>query len=102
MAIFALLVLGSLWVIIRQRGGWKWLCGGKGRYAGFDSAYELQHSAPQGPYAPAPYAQGPQQWAPQAYYPMQPVQQGELPPAPSVVPQVQKMGVTTDERPVFR
>jgi hypothetical protein len=102
MAIFALLVLGSLWVIIRQRGGLKWLCGGKGRYAGFDNAYELQQGGIPGPYAPVPYAQGPPQWAPQPYYHVQPVQQSGPSPAPSTVPQVQKMGVTTDERPVFR
>ena len=102
MAIFALLVLSSLWVIIRQRGGWKWLCGGKGRYAGFDNAYELQQGAPQGPYAPAPYAQAQPQWAPQPYYPVQPAQQWGPPQASPMVPQVQKTGVTTDERPVFR
>ena len=102
MAIFALLVLSSLWVIIRQRGGWKWLCGGKGRYAGFDNAYELQQGAPQGPYAPAPYAQAQPQWAPQPYYPVQPAQQWGPPQASPMVPQVQKMGLTTDERPVFR
>ncbi|KAF3041360.1 hypothetical protein E8E12_008294 [Didymella heteroderae] len=102
MAVFALLVLGSLWVIIRQRGGIKWLLGGKGRYAGFDNAYELQQGARQGPYAPAPYAQGPPQWAPQPYYPVQPAQQLGSPPAPSAAPQVQKMGVAADERPVFR
>lgn len=101
MALFALLVLGSLWVIIRQRGGWNWLCGGKGRYAGFDNVYELQQRPP-GPYGPAPYAQGPPQFTPQPYYPVQPVQQWGLPPVPPIAPQVQKMGVMTQERPVFK
>lgn len=102
MAIFSLLVLGSLWVIIRQRGGFEWLWGGKGRYAGFNAAYELQQGGPPGPYAPGPHAQGPPQWAPQPYYPVQPVQQWGPPPALQTAPQVQKMGVTTDERPIFR
>ncbi|KAF1931304.1 uncharacterized protein M421DRAFT_48097, partial [Didymella exigua CBS 183.55] len=72
MAIFALLFLGSLWIIICQRGGVKWLCGGKGRYAGFNNAYELQQGGPLGSYAPGPYAQGPSQWAPQPYHHVQP------------------------------
>lgn len=97
MAIFALLVLVSLWVIIHQRGGLKWLCGGKGRYAGFDNAYELQQGVP-----PGPYAQGPPRCAPQPYYPVQSPQQWVPPSAPPPVPQVHKMGITTDERLVFR
>lgn len=93
MAIFSLLFLVSLWILVRQRGGFKWLCGGKGRYAGFDNVYELQQGGP-----PAPYVQPPPHWAPQPYYAVQPVQQW----APQPMHQGQKTDVTTDERAVFR
>lgn len=93
MAIFSLIVLVSLWILVRQRGGFKWLCGGKGRYAGFDNVYELQQGGP-----PAPYVQAPPQWTPQPYYVVRPAQQW----APQAVPYGQKTDVTTDERAVFR
>lgn len=118
MAIFSLLFLVSLWVLIRQRGGLKWLCGGKGRYAGFDNVYELQQGGPpgqyaQGPpgaYAQDPYGQGPPQWTPQPYYVSQPAQQWGPPPVPQMMPQMvpqmapqeQKTEATVSERPVFR
>ncbi|KAG9204551.1 hypothetical protein G6514_001010, partial [Epicoccum nigrum] len=104
MAIFSLLVLVSLWVLIRQRGGLKWLCGGKGRYAGFDNVYELQQGGPPGPYAQGPpgpyvqspyvqgssgpYVQGPPPWAPQQYYVAQPAQHWGPPPVPQMMPQM--------------
>jgi hypothetical protein len=91
-AIFSLLVIISLWILVRERGGFKWVCGGKGRYAGFDNPYELRPSEP-----PAPYIQHPPQWAPQPYYVVQPVQQW----APLPMNQGQKTNVTTDERVVY-
>ncbi|KAJ4991594.1 hypothetical protein SVAN01_02975 [Stagonosporopsis vannaccii] len=97
MAIFALLVLISLLVLIRQRGGLKWLFGGKGRYAGFDNVFELQQGGP-----PAPYAQGPPQWAPQPYYAVQPAQQWGPPPLPQMAPSDRKTDATAEERAVFR
>lgn len=97
MAIFALLVLVSLWVLIRQRGGLNWLCRGKERYAGFDNVYELQQGGP-----PAPYAQGPSQWTPQPYYVVQPVQQWGPPPVPQMVSPVQKTDAMAEQRAVFR
>jgi hypothetical protein len=111
----------SVWVLIRQRGGLKWLCGGKGRYAGFDNVYELQQGGPPGQYAhgppgpyvqgsSGPYAQGPPQWAPQPYYVSQPAQQWGPPPVPQMMPQMapqmapqeHKTEATASERPVFR
>ncbi|KAH6621973.1 hypothetical protein C7974DRAFT_214172 [Boeremia exigua] len=97
MAIFALLVLVSLWVLARQRGGFKWLCGGKGRYAGFDNVYELQQGS-----HPAPYAQGPPQWAPQPHYVMPPVQQWGPAPVPQSVFPGGNMSVPTDGGHKFR
>ena len=97
MAIFSLLVVVSLWILVRQRGGVKWLCGGKPRYAGFDNVYELQQTAP-----PAPYVQGPPQWAPQPYYAVQPVQQWGSPPVQQPVPQALNSDVKIGERAVFR
>lgn len=93
----SLLTLVSLWVLVRERGGLKWLNGGKGRYGGFDNVYELQPTAPNGQYAfhPAPQwsPQPYQQWPPQAYqqwapgpgqqWPQQPLQQA---PQPSLSP----------------
>jgi hypothetical protein len=79
MAIASLLTLGSLWVLVRVRGGVAWLCGGRGRYAGLEKAHQMQpqpqlYSQPQ----PQPYyvvaqpGQQQQQWAP---YPVQHTQQ---------------------------
>jgi len=70
MAVAALAVLGSLWVLVRSRGGVKWVFGGKGRYAGFRGAYEMQPHGTEGQYAGQPAGQWVQQpWA------GQPVQQ---------------------------
>jgi hypothetical protein len=107
LAIAAMLVFGSLWVLVRARGGLKWVFGGKGRYAGFQSVYEMLTPAgsyvgppPMGTqwvqqpgqqwhgqpvqqwsgqqYMPQPY----QQWGPQPIqqWPGQPVQQGSAQP----------------------
>jgi hypothetical protein len=77
MAIASALVLVSLWVLVRERGGFKWLSGGKGRYGGFEDVYELGPTASSAPYAfhPAPQwsPQPYQQWAPQPYQQWQPV-----------------------------
>jgi hypothetical protein len=122
LAVAALLVFVSLWVLVRARGGLKWVFGGKGRYAGFQNVYEMQpspyvglppmggQSVQSGPqwvpqpgqqYMPQPYQQwGPppvQQWE-------QPVQQWSAPPVqyhglqPAV--QVPKSDVTVEQRPV--
>ncbi|KAL1792861.1 hypothetical protein ACET3X_009368 [Alternaria dauci] len=94
-AVAALLVFVSLWVLVRERGGVKWMFGGKGRYAAFANAYEMGPPGPSAPYAGPPgqqWVQQPwpvqngqqwagqpvqQQWAPQPYqtWGPQPVQQ---------------------------
>lgn len=85
-AIFSLLFLISLWILTRQRGGLKWLIGGKGRYAGFDNVYELQQGGPQGVYVQNPPPPHPsQQWTPQPYYVVPPSQQWGPPPTPHMV-----------------
>ncbi|KAF2133770.1 hypothetical protein P153DRAFT_380951 [Dothidotthia symphoricarpi CBS 119687] len=60
-AISSLLVIVSASILIRSRGGIKWLLGGKGRYAGFESVYELRPTGYQTPYivqyAPQPILQ---------------------------------------------
>lgn len=70
MAISSTLALVTLWIIVRQRGGLKWLTGGKGRYGGFDNVHELQPYTPGAPYVfqPAPQwnLQPYQQWHPAA------------------------------------
>jgi hypothetical protein len=103
LAVASALVLVSLWVLVRDHGGVRWLTGGKGRYGGFDSVYELQPTAPYafqpalqwspqlyqqssphvyqpapGPYQPYPQAPG-QQWVPQPFQqvPQQPVSNGQ-------------------------
>jgi hypothetical protein len=102
LAIAALLVFVSLGVLVRARGGLKWLFGGKGRYAGFQSVYEMQPPGQQGPqwmpqpgqqYMPQPY----QQWGPQPVQQWgQPVQQWS--PQPAV--HVPKTETTIEQRPV--
>ncbi|KAH7412325.1 hypothetical protein DE146DRAFT_275794 [Phaeosphaeria sp. MPI-PUGE-AT-0046c] len=71
MAVSSVLALVTLWVIVRQRGGLKWLSGGKGRYGGFDNVYELQPNTSGAPYVfqPAPQwtTQPYHQWTPQSY-----------------------------------
>jgi hypothetical protein len=54
-------VLVSLWMLVHERGGLKWLIGGKGRYGGFESAYEMHPIGPSVPYA---FQRAPQ-WSPQ-------------------------------------
>jgi hypothetical protein len=72
MAIASLLILGSLWVLVRVRGGVAWLCGGRGRYAGLEKAHQMRPQ-PQPYYVVAqPAQQQQQQWAP---YPVQHIQQ---------------------------
>jgi hypothetical protein len=76
LAVASVLVLVSLWAVVKRRGGFKWLMGGKGRYAGFEDAYHMQppggHAAYRGQAAPqwgtqtyqhmpGPYQQWPQQ-----------------------------------------
>jgi hypothetical protein len=86
MAVSSALVLVSLWILVRERGGFKWLRGGKGRYGGFDDAYELEPTGPSAPYAfhPAPQwsPQPYQQWAPQPYQQWQPVPVQQWAPQP--------------------
>lgn len=74
--IASVLVLVSLWMLVNDRGGPKWLFGGKGRYGGFESIYELRPLTPEAPttqpiqvWAPHPTSQPwpptmPQQWVP--------------------------------------
>jgi hypothetical protein len=78
MAVSSALVLVSLWVLVRERGGFKWLRGGKGRYGGFEDVYELGPTAPSAPYAfhPAP------QWSPQPYQQWLPVPVQQWAPQP--------------------
>ncbi|KAF2271739.1 uncharacterized protein EI97DRAFT_258266 [Westerdykella ornata] len=42
LALSALLVMVAIYVLVRKRGGLRWLFGGKGRYAAFQSVYEMQ------------------------------------------------------------
>lgn len=104
MAVSALLALVSLWVLVRARGGLKWLSGGKGRYAGFENVYEMQPTGAPASYATQPMPQwGPQptnQWVsqPGQQWAAQPVQQWPMQP----VSQQQKANVTTDQGQVFR
>lgn len=112
MAISSALALVTLWLIVRQRGGFKWLSGGKGRYGGFDNVYEMQPTGPGAQYVFQPAAQ----WAPQAYqqWPPQTYHQGNQGPHHSHWPlqppqQVQQQPVNSGSRgdtklsqPVFR
>lgn len=105
MAIASALALVSLWVIVQQRGGFRWLSGGKGRYGGFDNVYELQNAPPGGPYAvqPAPQwsPQPHQQWAPMPTHPQwtqQPYQQPLQHPAGHGLDPDNKV----NQQPVFR
>jgi len=93
------------WVAARQRGGGGWLFGGKGRYAGFQTAYELNNQAPMpmpqyrtgAPYAPA---------MPQAYAPMYTQPQGfqsAFPPGQQPhIPPMAKGSAVSGEHAVFR
>jgi hypothetical protein len=46
LAISSALILVCTGLLIRDRGGAKWLLGGKGRYAAFDNVMELPHQGP--------------------------------------------------------
>lgn len=108
LAISALLVLVSLWSLVRARGGVKWIFGGKGRYAAFQSMYEMQPPStyvgepPGGPQCmPQPVQQWSgqpvQQWAPQPYQQWVPhAVQHWAPPAV----QTPKIDTTVEQRPV--
>jgi len=102
----AVLVLGSVAVVVRGRGGWKWVGGGRGRYAGFQGVYEMQSPGVAVPYVGAqggqwmPQAgqgQPVQHWVPQTY---QPVQQMGSQPAVQPVVQVPNSDPTVSQRPV--
>jgi len=124
LAVSAILVMFSTWILTRDRGGVKWLIGGKGRYAGFPSVYEMNPHAPAPPYQqgpqfypmpqqyPGPQQYGPQQYQmPQQYPPQQyqmpqqypPQQHQGYPPAQfQPAPQAPKDPAATDVRAVFR
>lgn len=42
LVVSALLVMLSAWILVNDRGGIKWLVGGRGRYGGFESIYEMR------------------------------------------------------------
>ncbi|KAF2011033.1 hypothetical protein BU24DRAFT_427235 [Aaosphaeria arxii CBS 175.79] len=67
LAISALLVMVSTWILVRDRGGMSWLFGGKGRYAGFEDAPSVDNIAMYPP--PQVYYQQPNQ--PGQMYPQQ-------------------------------
>ena len=103
----AVLVLGSVAVVVRGRGGWKWVRGGKGRYAGFQGVYEMQSPGVSVPYVGAQggqwmhqtgQGQPVQHLVPQTYQPVQ--QMGSQPAVPPVV-QVSNSDATNSQRPVF-
>lgn len=102
------LVLVSLWVLVRERGGSKWLTGGKGRYGGFENVYELRPTAAY-TFQPAPQWSYPTSHPAPAQY--QPYQQGtgqqwlQLPvlqASHQPVSNVQHMATKPGQQPVFR
>ncbi|KAG9185383.1 hypothetical protein G6011_07927 [Alternaria panax] len=114
MAVAALSVFISLWLLVRARGGAEWMFGGKGRYAGFANVYEMRPPGPPSPYNGPPgqqWVQQPwpaqpgqqwvgqpvqQQWAPQAYQQWGPQVVVQQP-----VSQAPKPDATVDQRPVY-
>lgn len=96
MAVASLLAMISLHILVRDRGGLKWLFGGKGRYAGFDSIYEMQPTTPSTPYIAQPVPQ----WTPQPaqQWAAQPIQQW----APQPTPQAFGSSAAIDQRMVLR
>ncbi|KAF2653624.1 hypothetical protein K491DRAFT_602521 [Lophiostoma macrostomum CBS 122681] len=68
LAVSCLLTILSTWVLVNERGGVKWLAGGRGRYGGFEDIYEMKpgYQQPQGPVVYQGY-QGPQNTAPMAF-----------------------------------
>jgi hypothetical protein len=114
LAVSSLLVMVSTWILTRDRGGTKWLFGGKGRYAGFSNVYEMGRQGPAPPYQQGPQFYpmpqqypGPQQYqAPQQYhmpqhYPVQ-QQQAYSPAQFQAAHQAPKDGTSTEQRAVFR
>jgi hypothetical protein len=111
MVVSAAMLLISLWILIRDRGALKWFFGGKGRYAGFPSVYELrptspgaQHVVPPQPQWVAyaqPWPQQPvQQWPQQAYQQWPQQQPYQSFPQQPVAP-LHEVAPKTDQ-PVFR
>jgi hypothetical protein len=47
LAISSALIILCTGLLIRERGGTKWLMGGKGRYAAFDNTMEMPHQGPE-------------------------------------------------------
>lgn len=72
LAVSALLVNVSIFFVARSRGGIKWLVGGKGRYAGFASVYEMQPGGPHPPYNGQPMPQWTSHPHPQSQWGYQP------------------------------
>jgi hypothetical protein len=108
LAVSSILVMVSTWILTRDRGGSKWLFGGKGRYGGFASVYEMNPHAPAPPFPPGPQFYpmpqqypGPQQFQIPQQYPVQ-QQQAYSPAQFQAAPQAPKEGATTGERAVFR
>jgi hypothetical protein len=105
LAVSALLVMVSTCILTRDRGGTKWLFGGKGRYGGFASVYEMGPQAPAPPYQHgAQFHPMPQQYpGPQQYWASQQYHMPQQYPVPFQAPaQAPKDGATTGERAVFR
>ncbi|KAF2006010.1 hypothetical protein P154DRAFT_518238 [Amniculicola lignicola CBS 123094] len=111
LALSALLVLVSAYILTRDRGSLSWLFGGKGRYAGFPDLYPMQphQHQQQQPFLNHPYqGQGLPQGPPQGQqqYGMQPqVQrpaqtQAQAQDLPELQPQVQ--GVAGAGKTTFR
>ncbi|KAI2482546.1 hypothetical protein Ptr902_04862 [Pyrenophora tritici-repentis] len=110
----AVLVLGSVAVVVRGRGGWKWVGGGRGMYAGFQGVYEMQTPGVSVPYVGAQggqwmqqpgHGQPVQQWVPQTYQPVQqmgsqPVVQHAVQPVALPVGRVPKLDATVSQRPI--
>ncbi|CAE7179378.1 hypothetical protein P3342_002327 [Pyrenophora teres f. teres] len=110
----AVLVLGSVAVVVRGRGGWKWVGGGRGRYAGFQGVYEMQTPGMSVPYVGAQggqwmqqpgHGQPVQQWVPQTYQPIQqmgsqPVLQHAAQPVAQPIVGVPKSDATVSQRPM--
>ena len=98
LAVSSILVMVSTWLLTRDRGGIKWLLGGKGRYAGFPSIYEMGPHGPPPAYPPGPQSYpmpqtypGPQQYGAQQYPMPQPYpQQYQGYPSAQVQPPVAK------------
>jgi hypothetical protein len=104
MAVSAALVLVSLWVLVRHRGGMGWLFGGKGRYAGFANVYELRPTSPGAQRVAQPQQQWMpypvQQWPQQTYQQWPQQQYQAVPQQPNV--QIQEPVPKTGEQVVFR